>query len=275
MFIAGTQVYYVEIRQGSKVKRIVLPMEDGILDKLKAFLSEYPYLFHARQGEAQVTSHEVANPPAVIFDNLHFKADHIINATMYGHPDIPSGTLRYSAELIAAIQAMQPLKSQVVEEEVKPLTPDEELRLKLAGQQSEAAQQQEKSSVQTVAPAKEPVVIPPPAPSGEDQLRRQLEEAKQSRVFTPQAGAAGQVIPHTQQEAGSERKVSTYASVNDVIDILGRMSTKLDFVVAMSSLPAGNLTGKELSVWFAKSTVEHGYDKTFEILALKLQGKLE
>lgn len=286
---------YVEIREGATNKRFYIPNEEGILPKLEAFCKTvHPHLFITRHGHAQVfKAEEIAPTPA--FTGLPYMIIKQMEAKFFDHPEIGSGTLRFSADLIEKVQNCE---TKVSEEADLPVTLTEET-------QAQSGIDEIRARFAKPAPAEEPPLDdkeeqddpnqakledypgtqtqqklpapPPPTQSSEHQLREVLMERQASNKLKSSEDTAPIRSHHSNVYNESQTKSSTasgrYPTMEDVYNAVRGIASDVNYLIDQSQIPSGEgVTGKQLATWFTKATVEHGWDKTFEILATKIKG---
>ncbi len=297
MLEIGDKVYYAEIKEGERSKRFLLPSESGIIEKLKAFLADCGSLFLIRHGEAQLTN---AGVPCneQLFTGYKFDQDlSFPMAKLYGHPDVQTGLLRYSQAFTNAVLAQEAMVSSIPDESyvqnesqsvvnVQQVTnPVDELRARLeVPKKPEVVPEVPvqptiqgaipnsfdlKKKEQDAKKAEENAKVAIRAQLESQGITRATTSGKQATEYLPHSPVEDTPYPTIREVINVVRDIGVKVQhLSDAVDIIGYDVSGL---LKHAQVPKGKITGKEFATWFAKMTADIGYDKTFEIIALKLQ----
>jgi hypothetical protein len=286
MYEVGTKVTWAEIRQNAATKRYLLPNETGIIDKLRAWMTEYDTLFLARYGDAEITGPATSNlSEKPEFDGLNFISEESYEAKLFG-AEVTSGRVRVCARMIEAITSVIPEVSSSPMEAgyTQELTPEqlaiEQIKAKLSGVVTSSTAVTDRPKMAVVPDAYDIKGKEEKAEMAQEELRAQL--VNRGVLSTPRT----EVYPLNQPVAGAnsrpEGQVTSSSPstpvplpmdvvVKHVIEIHGMMSK----VLAAREIGKNTISGKDLGQWFMTTSATHGMDATWEMLASKLNNLVE
>jgi hypothetical protein len=293
MFTTGQPICYAEIKDSEAVKRVALPQNDAndVELRLRAFLSKNPGLTLIRFGQTVAASIVVTQPSLLFVGFKYMEKDRMIDTALPGHPEISQGAIRISQDFCTEVMATEvftpPVVTQqpVIQEQPAPvqekvLSPEEQLRIKMnpvsVVAQPEPPQQPTVPAQEIIQPT--PPIAPPGAvesPSDIPPLKEQLERAAQRNLASQQPVGVSKPLS-TGSSYGTRQvgQASLPVSMIDLSNKLDDLQTEIRLLRQSLKVPTGEaLTGKALQIWFSQTSVDHGMEAPFEILA-KMIGNL-